>query len=178
MKKREPLLQNPGFRIGGILLMLMVVGGLVAAIFVTQLPPEQPIAFPHRTHIAIGAQCLYCHTGASWGADAGLPTTDKCWGCHQQVEKQSAELDKLAGYVDRGEQIPRVPVAILPDFIHFNHQTHVDSSIQCTVCHGDVPQMTVAEPQTGWTMGWCLSCHQKTGPERFAELSDCATCHY
>jgi hypothetical protein len=178
MRKKEALWQNPGFRIGGILVLLMVVGGLVAAVFLTQLPPDQPIAFPHRTHLLIGAQCMYCHPAAAWGPDAGLPTTSKCWGCHQQVEKQSAELDKLAGYVERGEQIPWVPVAMQPDFVHFNHRTHVDSGIQCTVCHGTMSEMTVAEPQPRQTMGWCLSCHQKTGPDNFIRLSDCATCHY
>ena len=138
--------------------------------------PADPL--PHRTHVLIGAQCQYCHPAVAFSAEAGLPSTDKCWGCHQQIERQSEQLDILASYVESGEPIPWVPVALLPDFIHFNHLTHVDSGIACETCHGDVSQMTVAEPQTRWNMGWCLECHSRTGEENFVRLSDCATCHY
>ncbi len=41
-------------------------------------------------------------------------------------------------------------------------------SVTCETCHGDVTQMTVAEPQRGQNMGWCLGCHQKMStPEDF-----------
>jgi hypothetical protein len=94
------------------------------------------------------------------------------------VQKKSPELEKLAAFVANNEPIPWVPVAIQPDFVHFNHQPHVSAGIACETCHGDMTKMTVAEPQPRQNMGWCLSCHQKMAPEQWTKLSDCATCHY
>jgi hypothetical protein len=178
MKEKKPWWQQTGYRIAIGFILLIILGGAVGGIFLTQIPPEQPIQFPHKTHIGIGAQCAYCHTGVQWGPNAGLPTITKCWGCHQQVQKKSPELEKLAGYVERNEAIPWVPVAIMPEFVKFNHQPHIKAGVACQECHGDLATMTVAEPQRGMNMGWCLSCHQRMAPEKWTKLSDCATCHY
>lgn len=178
MKHQKPWWQRPIFRIGIALGLLVLLGGAIGGIYLTQVPPEQPINFPHNFHVSMGADCTYCHVGTSWGPTAGLPSIDKCWGCHQQVQKQSPELDKLADYVSRNEPIPWVPIAIQPEFVKFTHQPHITAGVACETCHGDVTQMTVAEPQRGQNMGWCLSCHQKQAPEKWAKLSDCATCHY
>jgi len=178
MDKIHTWWQRPVFRIGIAVFLVLVLGGAVGGIYYTQTPPNQPIAFPHQTHLAFGAQCLYCHPAATWGPAAGLPTTAKCWGCHQQIQKQSPELDKLAEYARNGQPIPWVPVAIQPDFVRFNHRPHVAAGVSCETCHGDLSQMTVAQPQPGQNMGWCLACHQRMRPGDFTRLSDCSTCHY
>jgi hypothetical protein len=178
MKAKKPWWQQTGYRITIGLVLMIFLGAAVGGVYLTQTPPDQPIQFPHKTHVGIGAQCTFCHAGVQWGPNAGLPTISKCWGCHQQVQKKSPELDKLAGYVERNEPIPWVPVAIMPEFVKFNHQPHIQAGVACTDCHGDIPQMTVAEPQPGMNMGWCLSCHQRMAPEKWTRLSDCATCHY
>lgn len=176
--QKKPRWNQPGFQIGAVLILLMVVGGIAAAIFFTQTPPDQPIQFPHDRHVGMGASCLYCHPGAALGPTAGLPGIEKCWGCHQQVQKKSPELTILASFVERNEAVPWVPVAIQPDFVHFNHKPHVTAGVDCATCHGDLSKMTVAEPQKGQNMGWCLSCHKEMAPEQWTKLSDCATCHY
>ncbi|MBA4399303.1 MAG: menaquinol oxidoreductase [Anaerolinea sp.] len=178
MKHKKPWWKQPGIQIGAVLVAFIVIGGIIGGIFLTQTPPEQPIAFPHNRHVGIGASCLYCHAGATLGPSAGLPGIEKCWGCHQQVQKQSPELTKLAGYVERNEAIPWVPVAIQPEFVRFKHSPHVNAGLQCSACHGDLAKMTVAEAQKGQNMGWCLQCHKSSAPEQWTKLSDCATCHY
>ena len=178
MEKPKAWWQRPIVRVGMALALLVILGGAVGGIYFTQTTPPQPIAFPHDRHVGMGAQCLYCHPAATWGPTAGLPTTAKCWGCHQQVQKKSPELEKLASYAAKGESIPWVPVAIQPDFVHFNHQPHVAAGVSCETCHGDISKMTVAEPQSGQNMGWCLDCHQRMRPKDFVRLSDCSTCHY
>ncbi|PKO17878.1 MAG: cytochrome C [Chloroflexi bacterium HGW-Chloroflexi-10] len=179
MKPQIPWWQRPGIRISGGLVLLILLGGAVTGIYFTQIPPEQPIPFPHNFHVGVGADCTYCHTGAATGPSAGLPSTNKCWGCHEQIEPRNDNLKLVASYGSEGKPIPWVPVAIMPEFVMFNHRPHVTAGVTCETCHGDVAKMTTAEPQNGMNMGWCLDCHKKSStPEDFVRLSDCATCHY
>lgn len=183
MNKR-PWFFQPWARVVIGLLLLIVLGGAVSAVVISQTVPEQPIQFPHSTHVGFGLECRYCHPGVDWGPTAGLPTTDKCWGCHQQVNlvrTDSEELMKLAEYAENGEQIPWVPVFHQPDFVQFNHKGHVQSGLACETCHGDLSQQTVAEAIPLQNMGWCLDCHRDSAAEDTEEwerLSDCSLCHY
>ena len=86
--KLKELIKLPIVRVFIIITILTIVGGTGWAIAQTQQPPDQPIEFPHNKHVGLGIQCLYCHPGAWKGASSGLPTQSKCWGCHQQIEKQ------------------------------------------------------------------------------------------
>lgn len=182
MNKLKAWLFQPWARIVIGLVLLILLGGAASAVVLSQTVPEQPIQFPHDRHVSVvGLQCRYCHPGVDWGPTAGLPTTDKCWGCHQQVNKARpdlAEAQKLNEYAENNEQISWVPVAIQPDFVHFTHVGHIRAGIACESCHGNVSQMTVAEPQPLQNMGWCLDCHQKMRPDDWVRLSDCSLCHY
>jgi hypothetical protein len=180
MKKNIPWWLLPWVRVTAGLIVLILLGGAVGGVALSQSTPEQPIQFPHSFHVGTGMDCQYCHPGVAWGPTAGLPTAQKCWGCHQQVAKTatSPELQKLAAYVKNGEEIPWVPVFIQPDFVQFNHRPHVASGVECKTCHGDMVKMTVAQPIPRQNMGWCLDCHSKQAPEKWTRLSDCATCHY
>jgi hypothetical protein len=174
------LLKQPIVRVLIIISVLTVIGGAGWGIYQTQVPPPQPIEFRHDIHVNLGVQCLYCHPGAWRGASAGLPTQSKCWGCHQQVAKESPELDKLKQYVESGESIPWVPVWIVPDYVYFSHRPHVAAGLNCENCHGELSQMTIAEQQGVLNMGWCLDCHRERfsdDHERLVMLTDCTTCH-
>jgi len=178
--KLKELIKQPIARALIIVAFLTVIGGFGWAIAQTQQSPEQPIEFPHNRHVGLGVQCLYCHPGAWKGASSGLPTQSKCWGCHQQIEKQTPELAKLKDYVESGESIPWVPVAIVPDYVKFNHRPHIAASLNCETCHGEVGQMTVAVQYKEMNMGWCLNCHLERAGENeelATKLTDCTTCH-
>jgi hypothetical protein len=172
-------LKKTPVRIGlGLLLILLMAGG-VWGIRLTQTPPPQPIQFPHVLHVTLGVQCLYCHPGALRGPSPGLPTEQKCWACHQQITVRNAEIDKLITYVKANKPIQWVPVAILPDFVYFSHRPHIAAGLNCENCHGELSQMTVAQPQK-MNMGWCLACHRSkfaNDPVMLTKLTDCATCH-
>jgi Cytochrome c7 and related cytochrome c len=164
---------------------LVLLGGAVVGIHQTQVPPPQPIQFSHKQHITLGIPCLYCHPGVLRGDSAGLPSVSTCNGCHQQIanpstdSQTSQELAKFASYVKNNQPILWVPVAILPDFVYFNHNLHISSGLSCEHCHAELSQMTVAVPQK-MNMGWCLDCHRtryKTDPAMVAKLTDCITCH-
>jgi hypothetical protein len=152
-------------------------------LYQTQQPPAQPIEFPHKTHIAFGIQCLYCHPGASKGPSAGIPTQEKCWACHNQIQKTqtSALLAPLKDAVLSGTPIEWVPVAIVPDFVQFNHRAHIAAGRNCEECHGDMSQVNIAQNPQVMNMGWCLTCHVEAAgddQEKLIKLSDCGTCHY
>ena len=177
---------GPMGRIAVLITALSLFSLAAFGIYQTQTPPEQPIHFPHNLHVGLGIQCLYCHPGALRGPSPGLPTQTKCWGCHQQIAKtfdpNFPELsEKLVGYVERNEPIPWVPVAQVPDFVHFTHRPHIAAGLNCETCHGDMRQMEIAENPQVLNMGWCLNCHKTRAandPEKRTKLTDCGTCHY
>ncbi|MCB9745922.1 MAG: cytochrome c3 family protein [Alphaproteobacteria bacterium] len=157
---------------------------------------EQPIAFNHSIHAkpvadgGLGMDCQYCHSNARESRHAGVPATQVCMNCHKMIDPAGRKpLEQLKGYYDRGEPTPWVKVHDLPDFVYFNHSQHLKGGLQCTECHADMAQHTVAvrDPDMAMTMGWCLNCHREhpsvdenygtKAEQRRAELKDCYTCH-
>ena len=178
MNNQRPWFSQTWARLVIGLVVLIVLGGATTGIVMSQSVPAQPIQFPHSFHVGTGISCRYCHPGVDWGPTAGLPTTDKCWGCHQQIATTKPELQKLANYAQNKAAIPWAPVFIQPDFVHFNHKGHVRTGIACETCHGQISKQTVAQPIPGQNMGWCLDCHRRTAPDQWERLSDCSLCHY
>lgn len=191
MSKLLEMVKNPGMQLGLLVGVLAFIAAGVWGIFQTQVPPAQPIQFPHSTHVNLQIPCLYCHPGAWRQASAGLPTEQKCWACHGQLKKYfqppvpvsqwPVELQKLANYVQADKPIDWVPVYQVPDFVHFNHRPHIAAGLNCENCHGDMSKKTVATVEQTVNMGWCLNCHKaKTvnDPEKRTKLLDCGTCHY
>ena len=183
LKKLLDWLISPLGRVAVLIAVLALFSVAAFGIAQTQKAPEQPIQFPHNIHVGLGIQCLYCHPGALRGPSPGLPTQAKCWGCHQQIAKTktSPKLAVLVDYVQNNKQIQWIPVAQVPDFVHFNHRPHVAAGLNCENCHGDMTKVEIAENPQVMNMGWCLNCHkQKAGDdqEKLIKLTDCGTCHY
>lgn len=183
VKKFFEWLKQPMGLIAVGIVFLALFSGFAYWLNTTQQAPEQPIQFPHKTHVAFGIQCLYCHPGASKSPAAGLPSQAKCWACHNQIPKTqtSALLAPLKDAVLNGESIEWVPVAIVPDFVQFNHRPHIAAGRNCEECHGDMTQVTIAQNPQVMNMGWCLNCHVEAAgedQEKLIKLSDCGTCHY
>ncbi len=173
------LVRNPIFKIGSGIVTLVVIAAIAYGLYLTQISPAQPIQFPHVKHVSMGVQCLYCHPGALRGPSPGLPTESKCYGCHQQVNKSTPEIEKLKAYVKNGQAIAWVPVFILPDFVYYSHRPHIAAGLNCENCHGEIGQETIAEAQK-MNMGWCLNCHRTryaNDPAMLTKLTDCVTCH-
>ncbi len=191
MQKVLDLIKNPSFKIAILVFVLVAFSAGLVGIYFTQIPPEQPILFPHNRHVNLQIQCLYCHSGAWKQASAGLPTEQKCWACHGQLKKYfdpvvpvsewPIELQKLNDYAVNNKPIKWVPVYQVPDFVHFNHRPHVAKGVACETCHGDMSKKTVATLEQTVNMGWCIDCHTKKSandPVLQAKLLDCGTCHY
>lgn len=177
-------LVSPLGRVALVIAAVAVLSVAVWGINFVQQPPAQPIQFPHQRHIANQIQCLYCHPGAARGPSPGLPTPNKCWGCHQQlaITKTSALLPPLVAAIQNGTPLNWVPVAQVPDFVQYNHRPHIAAGLNCENCHGDVGSLTLPyeNPQV-MNMGWCIACHREKSagnPELEKKLLDCGTCHY
>ncbi len=145
--------------------------------------PKQPINFSHQTHAGkLGMNCLYCHYGAEKSPIANIPPVSTCMGCHKMAMADRPEIQKLAGYFERGEQIPWVEVYKLPSHVKFNHKRHVKAGVQCTDCHGPCQTFPVMYAYAPMKMGWCVTCHRQDmknprDPKNPASL-DCIVCHH
>ncbi len=137
-------------------------------------PP--PIAFSHKIMVGAGVNCLFCHSGATKSPVAGIPSVQKCMGCHSVIAATAPEILKVKGYWLRGESIPWPRINQLPRFVYFSHEVHVTAGgFNCERCHGDVGQMTIDQPVVQMNMGWCVGCHSQQA--NADQLRDCIVCH-
>jgi hypothetical protein len=168
-------------------------------------PVLQPIAFDHRHHVRDdGIDCLYCHEDAERSPYAGVPASERCMGCHNQIWNDSSLIAPLRDSVETGQPVAWQRVHSLPDFVYFDHSIHVNRGVGCVTCHGRVDEMAAVYQVHRLTMSWCLDCHRDPaphlrprdqitsmtwapdGPGRIAELArqyqprsltHCSTCH-
>ena len=193
----QPALKS--LRTAALIALVAVVGvfmGYFIDFLITDNPevsaPEQPIAFSHKIHAGDNEiPCQYCHTEARRSPSAGVPSVNKCMGCHNEVATDSPLIRQVSEYWENKEPIPWVKVHDLPDFVHFTHKRHVQAGIACQTCHGPVEPMdkiavhsrdndgpTLMASTTGeitnsdtseggatqndhWEMGLCLNCHKQ-----------------
>ncbi|HEX7637663.1 MAG TPA: cytochrome c3 family protein [Burkholderiaceae bacterium] len=154
-------------------LALLALTGLGIALLVWQgrayeqlgVPLAQPIPFSHKHHVGDdGIDCRYCHTTVETSANAGLPSTAVCLGCHAQLYRDQAVLAPLRESAASGRPIPWRRVHVLPDFVFFNHGVHVAKGVPCVECHGRVDQMPIEWRVHPLQMQWCLECHRDPAP--------------
>jgi hypothetical protein len=129
-------------------------------------PELQPIAFDHRHHVRDdGIDCLYCHEDAERAAYAGVPATERCMGCHNQIWNDTRSIAPLVDSLATGRPIRWQRVHSLPDFVYFDHSIHVNRGIGCVSCHGRVDEMAAVHQVQRLTMNWCLDCHRDPVPQ-------------
>ncbi len=166
-------------RIGPAALAALAGGALAACGFSPPPAPAQPIRFSHAVHVADNlVGCTSCHVYAERGPVAGIPSMQRCQGCHKFVKQdpenaqRTAEIKALLDRIDEGKPIEWVRVHRLPDHVFFTHERHVRKGVRCEECHGPVRTMDEDRQVAPLTMGWCLACHHaRKAP------TDCWTCH-
>jgi len=155
------------------LLSLVAILSLFKYFYALPFAPEQPIAFSHVTHVQKNEMdCQYCHIYARKSSVAGVPSVQKCVGCHEMIALDHPEVQKLLAYWDKREPIPWQKVYNLPDFVYFSHRMHLNADLACKQCHGPVSQMERVKKVSSLEMGWCLQCHKKMDAP-----IDCGVCH-
>ncbi|MCW5976589.1 MAG: cytochrome c3 family protein [Bryobacteraceae bacterium] len=136
---------------------------------------DQPLDFPHNTHVAAGLECIDCHTGVESRAQAGLPSVRKCMLCHATVATDKPGVKALRDWADRKREIPwtRVYGFEAEAQVKFNHAPHTWAKVECKTCHGEVERMGVAQRAVKHTMGTCITCHRQNNAS-----VDCVACHF
>ncbi len=156
---------------GLLLLVVLFVGDILLFIFFQRhnvgFSPKQNISFSHKTHSGkFGISCLFCHTKAETHPYANLPTTKDCMICHVALKTESELLKSIIYSYDSINSIVYKKVYDLPDYVRFNHSSHLRSGIDCATCHGVVEQMDSIYLVRPLTMGWCIDCHKN--PSQYA----------
>jgi hypothetical protein len=166
---------RPAGMIAAVGLIGLVLGYYANAAFYPGTTPEQPINFSHKIHAGeFEIPCMYCHTQARRSISAGVPSVNKCVGCHNNVATDRPQIRKVINYFENKEPIPWIKVHDLPDFVYFPHKRHVQADVECQTCHGPVESMEKVTRMAPVKMGECLACHKENEVEHG---TDCWTCH-
>ena len=138
-------------------------------------PPAQPIEFSHVVHAgSFGIDCQYCHADARRSIYAGLPSVERCMGCHKIVAAQgNPQIQRLQEHWNTKQPIAWVRIHKVPGYVYFPHKRHIAAKLTCQECHGPVERMQRVAQVSPLSMGWCIECHaRKQGP------LDCVICHH
>ncbi|MEP7364149.1 MAG: cytochrome c3 family protein [Acidobacteriota bacterium] len=143
----------------------------------TGYAPAQPIAYSHKTHLALGLKCNGCHamkdTDAGEGFVMGFPKEAFCMGCHSSIKKDSPEIAKLAKAAAEKKPVEWARVYRLLPIVWFSHAAHVtDGKIACGTCHGDMASMPLTTKARVLNMKDCMDCHAEHGAP-----NGCDSCH-
>jgi hypothetical protein len=150
--------------------MVLAAGFLAAALAWSQ---EQPLPYSHKTHLSKGLQCKDCHVNPEPGEKMTFPATAKCMACHLTVARERPAIQKLAEMAKGGAEIPWARVYTVRAGTYWSHRSHLEASIVCAECHGDVASLDVMTRLTNVTsMEGCITCHRakKAG-------TGCEFCH-
>lgn len=125
------------------------------------LERPQPVQFSHKHHVGDdGIDCRYCHTSVETAASAGIPPTQTCMNCHNQLWAETPYLEPVRASYRDNEPILWERVHDLPGYAYFNHSIHVAKGVGCSTCHGQVDEMPAVYQENTLQMEWCLSCHK------------------
>jgi len=128
--------------------------------------------------------CMNCHRAVTAPRAAVVAEEQAAKAENRRFEPViSPELRKLyraLGLNDARERDPAIEprpiewvrVHDLPDFVAFDHRSHVAAEVACQECHGPVETMERVRQHETLLMGWCVDCHRR----RKATL-DCGACH-
>ena len=149
---------------------------------------DQPLEFRHKTHAEKSgvADCNECHALREDGTFAGIPTMEKCAGCHsERIGTSNAEATLVDHYIKPGHETPWLVYARQPANVWFSHAIHGKrAGLTCSECHstfGESDQANIYEVNriSGYSRDlWGRSISRLgRGPHEGMKMSDCEDCH-
>ncbi len=172
----------------GLGFVVALLAGWVAFPRVLYVQKRQPLEFRHKTHAEKSgvADCSECHALRDDGAFAGLPTMEKCAGCHtDKIGTSQAEATLVDVYIKPAHETPWLVYAQQPPNVWFSHAIHVKrAGLKCEACHsnyGESDQIKVHEVNriSGYSRdiwGHSMSRLRRASSDGMT-MSDCEDCH-
>lgn len=150
-------------------------GEAVRSHFGLRTEPQQPFPFSHRIHLEKELVCTDCHEGVERGPRAGLPSINTCMICHSQIATDRPLIQQLTTMQEQGIDLAwqRVYNFTREAHVRFEHAPHIRAGTECSTCHGNQAEQTVAVRAVDMDMGFCVNCHKQKQAS-----NDCLTCHY
>ena len=150
-------------------------GEAIRAHFGVRADPVQPFPFSHQLHLEKELACTDCHESVERGPVASIPGVNTCMICHSQIATDRPLIQQMAAMQEQGLDFAwqRVYDYQPEAHVRFEHAPHIRAKVECSTCHGDQRQQTVARRMVDMDMAFCVNCHK----EKQAS-NDCLTCHY
>lgn len=147
----------------------------VRGFFGMRADPRQPFEFSHQIHLSKGVLCTDCHTGVEKGPVAGIPSLNTCMICHSQIATDRPLIKTLTEMHEKGRELDwqRVYGWVPEAHVRFDHAPHIRAKVDCSNCHGNLAEQTVAQRSVNMNMSFCVNCHKSKQAS-----NDCLTCHY
>ena len=163
-----------------LLAFLFVVGGswgiatscsLMNAIVPSAAPPPRP--FNHEAHLVRGLECADCHDKAEEEVQAGMPTREMCWLCHEELDEDpdKPREQKVAWFEDKSGEARWSAFEKQSEEVIFSHQVHADKKVTCLECHSGMDKNTGLVPGGIQRMSACQACHEEKAPAKNATLT-------
>ena len=141
----------------------------------------QPVDFSHKVHAdKAGARCEDCHAFRDDGTFAGIPTLDKCAGCHAApVGTTIAEKNFIDQYVAPNREPQWADYARQPENVFFPHGVHVKrAGMACETCHGNTGSSDGLRPyQQDRISGYSREIWKVNAAPHGMKMNDCVACH-
>ena len=174
----------------------LFVVGFVVALFIgwVVFPPllyskkTQPVAFSHERHgKGQGLTCESCHAFREDGSFSGIPKTDSCYDCHNEManSEDPREIRFIEDYLIPEKEIQWYVYSKQPVCVYFSHAPHVKlAKMDCITCHG--PKVDERNPPvyeenrlTGYSRDiWGRNMFPwKSHPWDRMKMTDCSDCH-
>ncbi len=90
------LLRKFWWAAAAILVVILAVVALAIYSSTVNAEPAQPIAFNHEIMVSLGIDCQFCHADARRSESAGMPSVEKCMGCHKVVDPTNPVIKQVA----------------------------------------------------------------------------------
>ena len=141
----------------------------------------QPVDFSHKVHAdKAGAKCEDCHAFREDGTFAGIPTLDKCAGCHAAAMGTTpAEKNFIDRYVTPQPRAAmgglRAPAG--KRLLFAQRRTSSWAGLKCERCHGARARAIPCGP-TGRTASAAIRATSGgCGTDHGMKMDDCVACH-
>ena len=122
-------------------------------------PVSQPVPFNHRAHLQTGVKCETCHQLLGTGEKMAMPTYAGCLDCHRTILRDQPAIQHLTALAKEPQPPSWTRLYRLPGFVFFSHQKHLNSGVQCAVCHGPVQDRETLWQEKEVSMSACVGCH-------------------